>query len=81
MFKNYFKIAWRNLRKNKLYTLVNIIGLTVGITSCILIGLYITHELSYDRFHKNAARIVRVTMCAPSGSRTVSSAPMLAARR
>ena len=62
MFKNYFKIAWRNLQKNKLYSFVNIIGLTVGITSCILIGLYIIHELSYDRFHKNASRIVRVTM-------------------
>ena len=62
MFKNYFKIAWRNLRKNKLYSFVNIIGLTTGIVSCILIGLYIGHELSYDRFHKNADRIVRITM-------------------
>jgi putative ABC transport system permease protein len=62
MFKNYFKIAWRNLRKNKLYSFVNIIGLTTGIVSCILIGLYIGHELSYDHFHKNADRIVRITM-------------------
>lgn len=62
MFKSYFKIAWRNLRKNKLYTFVNITGLTVGIASCILIGLYISQELSYDRFHVNADRIARVTM-------------------
>src|ERR1700681_4632604 len=62
MLINYFKIAWRNLKKNKLYSFVNIIGLTIGITSCILISLYISHELSYDRFHKNADRIVRVTM-------------------
>jgi putative ABC transport system permease protein len=62
MFKNYFKIAWRNLKKNRLYSFVNIIGLTIGITSCILISLYIGHELSYDRFHKNADRIVRITM-------------------
>ena len=62
MFKNYFKIAWRNLKKNKLYSFVNIIGLTIGITSCILISLYIEMELSYDRFHKNAGRIVRITM-------------------
>lgn len=62
MFKNYFKTAWRNLKKNKFYTFINIIGLTIGITSCILIGLYITHELSYDKFNKNADRIVRVTM-------------------
>jgi putative ABC transport system permease protein len=62
MIKNYFKIAFRKLKKNKLYTAVNIIGLTIGITSCLLIGLYISHELSYDRFHKNADKIVRVTM-------------------
>jgi len=68
MFKNYIRIAWRNLRKNKLYTFVNIVGLTIGITSCILIGLYITSELSYDRFHKNAASIVRVTMEGGDGS-------------
>jgi putative ABC transport system permease protein len=62
MLKNYFKVAWRNLTKTRLYSLVNIIGLTIGITSCILIALYIETEWSYDRFHKNADRIVRVTM-------------------
>jgi len=61
MLKMYLKIAWRNLAKNKLYSLVNIGGLTIGIASCILIGLYVSNELSYDRFHKNAGRIVRVT--------------------
>jgi len=62
MIKNYFKIAWRNLKKNRLYAFINIIGLTAGIVSCLLIGVYIKHELSYDRFNKNADRIVRVTM-------------------
>ncbi|MEP6612679.1 MAG: ABC transporter permease [Mucilaginibacter sp.] len=62
MLKNYFKIAWRNLRKNRLYAFVNIIGLTIGIVSCLLIGIYIKDELSYDRFNDNADRIVRVTM-------------------
>ncbi len=62
MFRNYFKTAWRKLTKNKLYALVNITGLTAGITSCILIGLFISNELNYDRFNKNADRIVRVTM-------------------
>jgi putative ABC transport system permease protein len=57
----YFKIAWRSLAKNKLYNLINIGGLTIGVASCILIGLYVSNELSYDRFHKNAGRIVRVT--------------------
>ena len=61
MIRNYFKIAFRHLKKNKLYAFVNITGLAIGIASCILIGLYIWHELSYDRFHKNAARIVRAT--------------------
>lgn len=61
MLRSYFKIAWRNLVKNKLYCLVNIGGLATGITCCILIGLYLANELSYDRFHKNADRIVRAT--------------------
>ncbi|MDP9042224.1 MAG: ABC transporter permease, partial [Bacteroidota bacterium] len=61
MLRNYFKIAWRNLLKNKLYSLVNIGGLTTGITCCLLIGLYLQNETSYDRFHKNAGRIVRAT--------------------
>jgi putative ABC transport system permease protein len=67
MFKSYFKIAWRNLKKNKLYSFVNIIGLAIGVTSFILISLYIESEWSYDRFHKNADRIVRVTMEYSSG--------------
>jgi putative ABC transport system permease protein len=62
MIKNYFKIAWRKIKKNKLYAFVNITGLTIGIASCLLIGLYIAHEVSYDRFNKNADRIVRITM-------------------
>lgn len=62
MLKNYFKIALRNLRKNKLYSAINIFGLMVGLAACLLIGIYISHELSYDRFNKNADRIVRATM-------------------
>jgi putative ABC transport system permease protein len=61
MFKNYLKIALRNLRKNKLYAFVNITGLAIGIASCILIGLYIWDELSFDQFHKNKERIARIT--------------------
>jgi putative ABC transport system permease protein len=62
MFKNYFKTAFRNLSKNKLYSAINIFGLTVGLAACLLIGVYIQHELSYDKFNVNASRIVRVTM-------------------
>lgn len=56
------KLAWRNLKKNKLYAFVNILGLTVGIASCLLIGIYIKHETSYDNFHINKDRIVRANM-------------------
>ncbi|KAA9040899.1 FtsX-like permease family protein [Ginsengibacter hankyongi] len=62
MFKNYLKTALRNLRKNKLYSIINIFGLTVGLAACLLIGVYIHHELSYDKFNANAGRIVRATM-------------------
>ncbi len=62
MLKNYFKTAFRNLRKNKLYSVINIFGLTVGLAACLLIGVYINHELSYDKFNVNADRIVRTTM-------------------
>lgn len=62
MLKTYIKIAWRSLKKNRLYTSVNMIGLTLGIASCLLIGIYILNEVNYDRFHKNGNDIVRVTM-------------------
>ena len=62
MIKNYLKTAWRNLRKNKLYSSINIFGLAVGLAACLLIGVYISHELSYDSFNKKAKNIVRVTM-------------------
>jgi len=60
MFKNYIKIAWRNLVKGKLYSIINISGLAVGIACCLLIGLYIYQELSYDLFHEQADQIYRV---------------------
>lgn len=60
MIKNYFKIAWRNLLKSKLYTLINVGGLTLGLATCIIILLFVRHELSYDRFNENAGNIVRV---------------------
>ena len=60
MLKNYLKIAFRNLKKNKGYSLINIFGLAVGIACCIIILLYIRNELSYDKFYKNADSIYRV---------------------
>jgi putative ABC transport system permease protein len=60
MFRNYLKIAIRNLGKHKTASFINISGLAIGITICLLIGLFIQHELSYDRHHKDAGRIYRV---------------------
>ncbi len=60
MFKNYIKIAWRNLYKNKAFSLIHILGLTIGITVCMMIFLYIMNEFSVDRFHKQQKQIYRV---------------------
>jgi putative ABC transport system permease protein len=68
MFKNYVKLAFRHLARKKVFSFINIFGLTVGLTSCILIGLYITDELSFDTFHHNASRIARVTSDLNNGS-------------
>ncbi|GAB3316728.1 ABC transporter permease [Larkinella ripae] len=61
MIKNYFKIAYRNLLRQKTFSLINIIGLTVGLTCCFLILLFVRHELSYDTFQSKFERIYRVT--------------------
>ena len=62
MFKNYLKIAWRSIRKNKVSSAINITGLTIGLSCCLLIAIYVKHELSYDRFQKNGDRIARMIM-------------------
>src|ERR1700676_2102524 len=61
MIKNYFKIAVRNLTRQKLFSLINISGLAIGLAVCMLIMLYVAHELSYDKFHVNAKRIVALS--------------------
>jgi putative ABC transport system permease protein len=60
MFQNYFKVALRNILKHKFFSAINIFGMTMGITACLLIILYITDELSYDKFHVHADRIYQV---------------------
>ncbi|HEV7347736.1 ABC transporter permease [Telluribacter sp.] len=60
MLQNYLKIAWRNLRKHRFYSFLNIFGLSLGLASCLLITLYVMDELSYDRFYDKADRIYRV---------------------
>lgn len=66
MFKNYLKIAYRNIRKNKGYSFINISGLGIGLASFILIGIYIVHELNYDTFHEDSDRIYRIVREAPN---------------
>ena len=60
MLKNYFKVAWRNLLRNKTFSLINILGLAIGLASFILIALFVADELSYDRFNEKASRIYRI---------------------
>lgn len=60
MIENYFKIAWRTLLKNKLFSSINILGLSLGIALCFLIMLFVQDELSYDRFNDKADRIARI---------------------
>ncbi len=60
MFKNYFKTAWRNLKKNKTFSLINIAGLSIGMAACLLILQYVSFQLSFDQFNKNVSDIYRV---------------------
>ncbi|HEY2728224.1 MAG TPA: ABC transporter permease, partial [Parafilimonas sp.] len=60
MFKNHFKTAWRNLTKNKTFSLINIAGLSIGMAACLLILQYVSFQLSFDQFNKNATDIYRV---------------------
>ena len=62
MIGTHLKMAWRNLRKRPAFSLIKLTGLCAGVAACLLIGLYLQHETSYDGFHANAERIVRATM-------------------
>src|SRR6476661_5883667 len=60
MIKNYFKIAWRNIKRQKAYSGINIFGLAIGIAGCLLILQYVSFELSYENFQVNKNRIYRI---------------------
>jgi len=60
MFRNYLKIAWRSLKNNKFFSFINIFGLAVGLTCCMLISIYLYHEFTYDHQHSKADRIFLV---------------------
>ena len=78
MLKNYFKTAWRNLIKNKSFSLINILGLSVGISVCFIIMMYVLDELSYDRFNKNADQIVRISFKANINGGKINEATVMA---
>ncbi len=62
MVKNYFKIALRNILKHKFFSVINITGLVIGMTCCLLIFIYVMDELSYDRFYQDYKNIYRVAL-------------------
>ena len=74
MIKNYLKVALRNLGKRKGFTFINVLGLAIGIASCLLIAAYVFHELSYDRFHEKSDRIYRVTQTTETSSKNEAGA-------
>ncbi|HMB93897.1 MAG TPA: ABC transporter permease, partial [Rhodothermales bacterium] len=81
MLRNYFRVAFRNLRKHTGYTFINVVGLTVGIACCVMIMLFVQSELGFDRFHANADRLYRLNkVVTPQTGGTerhvISSGPM-----
>jgi putative ABC transport system permease protein len=85
MFKNYFKVAWRNVKKNKGFFALNFIGLYISVVVCILIALIILHETSFDKPADNAINIYRVvnhsTTSTGKGFSAVTQYPLASAMR
>lgn len=83
MLKNYIKIAIRNIRRNKIYSTISVIGLAIGITGATLLFLYVNDELSYDSFHEKSDRIYRIVEISESGDQGTryfgQTAPVLGA--
>ncbi|MEZ0610777.1 ABC transporter permease [Fibrella sp. WM1] len=77
MFQNHLKIAWRNLIRNKAFSAINIVGLALGLGTCLLIGLFILDEQSYDRYNEKADRIVRVVFRASINGQKIREAHVM----
>jgi putative ABC transport system permease protein len=83
MLKNYFKIAFRNIARNKVFTMINALGLAIGISACLLIYIVTSFELSYDTFHPDRNRIYRIVTViqnADSKNNPISTIPDPAAK-
>jgi len=80
MIKNYIKIAFRNLWRQKGYTVINIAGMAAGLAVCLLIGLYVQNELSYDQFHEDADFIYRVVQKEADADGLAWSGPQMGLR-
>src|SRR5260370_34673839 len=76
MIKNYLKIAFRNIIRHKAFAAINISGLAIGMASSIFILLWVQNELSYDRFHRNADQVYRITCNAGDFKAAVNPAGM-----
>ena len=76
MLKNYFLTAFRSLKRNKLHASINIIGLAIGMTCCILIIVFIQFELGYDRQNKNASRVYRLAIYLEANDWAISAFPL-----
>src|ERR1700744_2504948 len=74
MIRNYLKTAYRSLLKNRGFTALNVLGLSVGLATCLLIVLYVVDELSYDKYNANADRIFRITVNAKLNNNEASYA-------
>ncbi|GAB2586880.1 ABC transporter permease [Spirosoma areae] len=77
MLRNYLKIAWRNLVRNKAFSAINIVGLALGLATCLIISLYVLDELSYDRYNEKADRIVRVVFRGSSAGGKMNEAHVM----
>src|SRR5690349_13642511 len=78
MLRNFLKTAYRNIVKNKVYAIINFVGLTTGLALCLLIIVYVRSETGFDKFHSKIDRLYRIKYEAPNGLLLASSPPPLA---
>ena len=78
MLRNYIKIAWRNIKKNKVFSVINITGLSLGISVCFIIMLYVQDELSYDNYNAHSDRIARIQLKASINGGEINEASVMA---